>query len=87
MVAAAKKPCLPYPVGINVRVFRDDGRWDQYSAWWKRASHELRSLQVANITLGHWEGTDEPAYTADEWAAKADRLVEQYPDCIFVYLA
>jgi len=82
---ALKSAALPYPVGINVSVFQDDGKWNNYSAWFKRTNADLRSLSVARITLGHWEGTDDPAYTAEEWVRKSAQLVAQYPNCIFVY--
>ena len=75
---------LPYPVGINVKVFRDDGNWG-VSPWFVRSNHVLRSLHVANITLAHYEGEGEPAYTAEEWARKSREIVEKYPNCVFIY--
>lgn len=77
--------CLPYPIGINVVVYRDDGNWNKYSKWFMRPMHQVQALLVARITLAHYEGEDEPAYTHSEWVRKADKLVQQYPDCIFVY--
>lgn len=78
-------PSLPYPIGIQLSVFRDDGNWSQYRKWWMRPVHQQIALQIARITLAHYDGSEDPAYTADEWAAKADALVEQYPSCVFVY--
>jgi len=79
------KPVLPFPNSINVLVFRDDGNWDNYRAWFLRTQKQIETLSVARITLGHIEGTDEPAYSSLEWAIKADGLIAQYPDCVFVY--
>ena len=76
---------LPYPTTINLKVFQDDGQWQNYRAWFMRSSEQLTRLAVADITLGHYEGSDEPAYTAKEWRRKADQLVAQYPGCVFVY--
>lgn len=77
-------PALPYPIGIQISVFRDDGQWN-YPKWWMRPVHQQLALQVARIALAHYEGSEDPAYTAAEWASKSEALVEQYPDCIFVY--
>ena len=79
------EPALPYPVGINISVFRDDGEWDKYTKWFMRPMHEVVSLAVCKITLAHYEGDETPAYTHDEWCEKAESLVTEYPDCIFVY--
>lgn len=78
-------PALPYPTSINMTVFRDDGQWGNYRAWFLRSVEQLERLAVAKITLGHFEGSDEPAYTAEQWRRKADQLVAQYPGCVFVY--
>lgn len=84
-MTTATQPALPYPIGIKINVFKDDGNWGNYRAWFMRTDADLRNLSVVTITLAHFEGEDEPAYTAAEWANKAARLVEQYPDCIFIY--
>lgn len=76
---------LPYPIGINVIVFKDDGNWEKYRQWFLRTQKQIETLFVARITLGHYEGTDEPAYTHSEWVGKSAALVEKYPDCVFVY--
>ncbi len=78
-------PALPYPIGIEISVFKDDGQWDKYSRWFMRPMHQVTALSVAKITLAHYEGEDEPAYSHSEWCRKSAQLVEQYPDCIFVY--
>lgn len=80
-----QKAALPFPLGITMQVFRDDGKWDEYSAWFKRSSMDLRDLFVAKITLGHYDGSDEPAYSHSEWVRKADQLVTEYPGCVFIY--
>ena len=82
---ASNVACLPYPTGINVKVFKDDGNWEAYRSWWMRPSSKLRELTVAEITLSHFEGEDEPAYSHAEWVRKSKQLVEKYPNCIFVY--
>ena len=79
------KPALPYPIGLNVLVYKDDGRWVNYRAWFLRTQEQLNRLFVAKITLAHFEGDDSPCYSFDEWCKKADQLLEMYPDCIFVY--
>ena len=79
------KAALPYPIGINVLVFRDDGNWHLYRSWFLRTQNQIETLFVARITLGHIEGTDEPAYSHREWIAKSEQLVEEYPNCVFVY--
>ena len=79
------KAALPYPIGINVLVFRDDGNWHLYRSWFLRTQNQIETLFVARITLGHYEGTDEPAYSHREWIAKSEQLVEEYPDCVFIY--
>ena len=79
------KAALPYPIGINVLVFRDDGNWHLYRSWFLRTQNQIETLFVARITLGHIEGTDEPAYSHREWIAKSEQLVEEYPDCVFIY--
>lgn len=76
---------LPYPIGLGVTVYKDDGQWDQYRAWFLRTQEQLKRLFMAQITLAHYEGEDEPCYTYDEWCRKSEQLVMQYPDCIFVY--
>jgi len=76
---------LPYPTSINIAVFQDDGQWGKYRAWFLRSSEQLQNLAVAKITLGHFEGTCEPAYTAEQWRMKAAELVAAYPSCVFVY--
>lgn len=80
-----KTAALPYPVGINFIVFKDDGNWDKYRQWFLRTQQQIQSLFVAKITLGHYEGTDEPAYSHSEWVAKSKQIVADYPDCVFVY--
>ena len=80
-----QKPRLPFPIGIKLQVFKDDGNWDNYRAWFLRTQEQLQRLFVANITLGHYEGTDEPAYSHREWIAKSQQLVDTYPDCVFIY--
>ena len=86
MNASTKAPAaLPYPISINMTVFRDDGQWGNYRAWFLRPVQQLERLAVAKITLGHFEGSDEPAYTAEQWRRKSDQLVVQYPGCVFVY--
>lgn len=80
------KPALPYPIGIKIDVYRDDGKWDEMR-WWERASHVLKSLAVCRITLAHYDGEDEPCYTVDEWGVKADELVQKHPGCVFVYVS
>jgi hypothetical protein len=76
---------LPYPIGINVLVFRDDGQWDNYRQWFLRTQKQIEELLVARITLGHYTDTDEPAYSHSDWVRKASELVATYPDCVFVY--
>lgn len=76
---------LPFPTGIKMSVFKDDGQWDQYRAWFMRSHADLQRLIVAKITLGHWEDTEEPAYTAEEWRVKSEKLLKDFPDCVFVY--
>ena len=77
--------CLPYPIGLEITVYKDDGQWDQSSKWFMRAMHQIVELFVAKITLRHIEGEDEPCYSDAEWAAKAAQLVETYPGCLFIY--
>ena len=80
-----RQAALPFPLGIKLRVFRDDGNWDNYSAWFMRTHKQIEDLFVAGITLGHYEGSEEPAYDHHEWCDKADRLLRDYPGCVFVY--
>lgn len=80
----ATAPALPYPLSLTIDVYKDDGGFEG-TRWFMRPQHILRELFVARITLRHIEGDDEPYYTAAEWSAKADRLVAQYPNCIFIY--
>jgi hypothetical protein len=80
-----RTPALPYPIGINVVVYKDDGNWDNYRQWFLRTQAQLEKLFVARITLSHYEGIEEPAYTHAEWVRKSASLVEKYPNCIFVY--
>lgn len=76
---------LPFPLSINVLVFKDDGNWEQYAKWWMRPHWQTKELCVARITLGHYEGSDEPDYDCDGWRRKSEQLVKTYPGCIFVY--
>ena len=87
-----KTAALPHPIGINMTVYRDDSNWDKYSRWFMRPMHQIRDLFVAKITLAHYVDSEgepinggEPAYSHDEWCDKADRLLAEYPGCIFVY--
>ena len=78
-------PALPYPIGINVTVYRDDSKWSEYRAWFLRSPSVLNELFVARITLSHFVESAEPTYTAAQWADKAERLVAEFPDCVFIY--
>lgn len=78
------EPAIPYPTGTHITVFRDDGKWGDMP-WWRRGAAELKSLLVCRITLAHYDGEDEPAYSWSEWVEEADQLVREYPDCVFVY--
>lgn len=80
-----QKAVLPYPLGINMQVFQDDGNWGNYRAWFLRTHEQLQRLFVAKITLGHYEGTGDPAYSYREWIAKSQQIVDAYPQCVFVY--
>ena len=82
-----KNSALPFPLGVKLQVYRDDGQWDNYRAWFLRPVAVLHSLLVTRITLGHYvtESGPEPAYSPDEWHRKAEQLVADYPDCVFVY--
>lgn len=80
-----RQPALPYPIGITINVFRDDGRWGEYRAWFMRSDRDLRALAVAKITLAHFDDEDEPAFSHDEWCDESERLVAEYPDCLFIY--
>ena len=79
------KPALPFPNGINLQVFRDDGKWDNYTKWFMRTHKQINELFVAKITLAHYEGQDEVAYDSAEWVVKSNQLVEDYPNCVFIY--
>lgn len=79
------EPALPFPIGITITVYRDDGNWDRYSSWLMRPHHHLRDLFVARITLGHPEGSDEPDYDSRSWGEKAKQLIAEFPNCVFVY--
>ena len=76
---------LPHPIGINIVVYKDDGNWDQYRAWFLRTQRQLNDLFVAKVVLAHYEGSDEPDYSHLDWCRKSAQLVQQYPGCIFVY--
>ena len=78
-------PVLPYPIGINIQVFRDDGNWQKYRAWFLRTHAQIEELFVARITLAHFEDSEDPAYSHSEWCRKAESLVDDYPNCIFIY--
>lgn len=80
-----KQSALPFPIGLNVLVFKDDGNWHKYRSWFLRTQKQIEDLFVARITLGHYEGSDEPDYDHESWCRKSDQLVSQYPGCIFVY--
>lgn len=77
-------PALPYPRGLTIHVYEDDGGFEG-TRWFMRAQHVLNALYRATITLAHYEGEEEPCYTAAEWCRKADSLLEQYPNCVFIY--
>lgn len=80
-------PALPYPLSTDIHVFQDDGLWPNYRAWFMRRDVDLHRLHVVDIKLAHYDcDPDEPIYTSEEWARKADELVAAYPDCIFIYL-
>lgn len=77
---------LPYPIGIHISVYRDDGKWENYRRWFQR--NDLPQLAVAKVTLRHTideKGEAEPAYTAKEWEQKAASLQVEFPNCVFVY--
>lgn len=80
-----KQAALALPVGLDVLVFKDDGNWDKYRSWFMRSTDQLEDLFVARITLGHYEGSDEPDYDHNSWCRKSEQLVKRYPGCIFVY--
>jgi hypothetical protein len=79
------KAALPYPIGLNILVYKDDGQWGNYHAWFLRTHEQLKRLFVAKITLAHFEGEDEPCYSFSEWCRKSNQLLGAYPECIFVY--
>ena len=79
------RSALPHPIGLNVLVYKDDGQWGNYRAWFLRTQEQLNRLFVARITLAHFEGEDEPCYSSKEWRSKSSQLLAQYPQCVFVY--
>ena len=85
MSNATKQAALPFPTTINMLVFKDDGNWGNYPAWFLRKHGQIEDLLVTRITLGHYEGSDEPAYTHESWCRKSAQLVMDYPGCVFVY--
>lgn len=83
--ATRRTPALKYPTGLTMTIFKDDGRWSEYRAWFMRTDSDLRTLHLTRLTLAHYEGDDEPAYTHEQWCDKADRLLDEYPNCVFIY--
>jgi len=79
------KALLPFPNSLSLYVFSDDGNWDSYGSWFKRPWKEMASLVRARIILGHREGSAEPDYSVEEWERKAEQLVQQFPNCVFVF--
>jgi hypothetical protein len=80
-----KRPELPFPIGVKILVFKDDGNWHRYRSWFLRTQKQIETLFVARVTLAHYEGLDEPDYDYQSWCRKASQLVAQYPGCVFVY--
>ena len=77
---------LRYPVGIDMTVYKDDGGWG-LCPWFMRSNNSLATLFVERYVLAHLEGTDDPEFTAEQWATESAQLVERHPGCIFVYLS
>jgi len=84
MTTYALPYALPYPSDINLTVYTDDGHWG-ICPWFKRTDDSLATLFVNRYVLAHIPGTDDPDFTAAQWAAESDQLVERHPGCIFVY--
>tara|TARA_R110002110_G_scaffold13929_10_gene66184 strand:- start:1306 stop:1578 length:273 start_codon:yes stop_codon:yes gene_type:complete len=81
------KMTLPYPNSLNITVYSDDGKWEDYEKHFMRSSSDLQKLFVSSIILAHYEGEDDPDYSLAEWDKKSAELLKTYPNCIFVYTA
>lgn len=75
---------LPYAVSSSISVYKDDGNWDDYSAWFMRSDQDLNNLFVCNYQLPTDEDGDVD-YSRFSWEKFSQKLVEDHPDCLFIY--
>lgn len=83
---------LPYPISHKISVYRDDGRWGEYRAWFLRTDRDLRDLYVCDYRLRtskidpeDEEEDEEVDLTAKEWREVAAKLVDRHPQHVFIY--
>lgn len=75
---------LPFPISSRIVVYRDDGNWGQFSAWFLRSDADLQDLYTITIDLRVDEDEDIDL-THDEWLEVAEKLTSDYPGCVFIY--
>jgi hypothetical protein len=73
------KTCT-YPIGNCVRIYQDDGKWEQYSAWFQRTSADLQRLHIATYDLPTDDQGD-CCVSRDWW----DHLVAEHLTDILIY--
>lgn len=66
----------------RVKVYRDDGHWEEYTKWFMRSNADLNSLFVTEAFVDY-----EPANVSWEEALAlvVQYASERYPDHILVY--
>ena len=77
-------PALAYPIGSIIHVYKDDGKWDNYPAWFLRSNQDLRNLFVCSYDLPTDEDGDVD-YSLRQWEKVSQQLVNDHPDCLFIY--
>lgn len=76
---------LPYPLGSEIRVFRDDGGFGR-GRWFNRSIHKLQELLVGSYSLPVDEEGDVDL-SFEQWIAFAKELVRDHENAVFVYTA
>ena len=90
-MAQIKTPVLPYPKSTSIKVYSDDGKWDNYSAWFMRRQKDLLELYIITYNLRTVAyDSDRPDdqdvdLTIKEWSELADDLMRDHPNCLFIY--
>jgi hypothetical protein len=80
----SEMPALKYPVSSTIRVYKNDGKWDNYSAWFLRSDRDLENLFVCGYGLPVDEDGDVD-FSIFDWKSFSQKIINDHPGCLFIY--